>query len=85
MESGNVNSDMGEPGLETSFSDKDRYHRPGNFVQRRFRDPLHFLNNLAGLLGYVPDIVRVYVFRAISPRLRELIMLTVSGANDCNA
>ena len=71
-------------GLDTIFYEKDRCHRPGEFVQRRFRNPIHFLRNLVNLIGYTPDIIRVYVGRAITPRLREMIMLNVAVADDCH-
>jgi hypothetical protein len=71
--------------LNAEFYEKDKLHHPGRFVQRKFKDPFHFLHNLIDLLGYAPDIIRVYLGKAISPRLREMIMLAVAGANDCNA
>jgi hypothetical protein len=70
--------------LNTSFYDKDRFNHPGQFVQRKFRNPLHFLHNLYDLITYTPDLIRVYLGRAISPRFREMIMLTVASTNDCN-
>ena len=71
--------------LNTVFYEKDRCHRPGEIVQRRFKDPFHFLRNLINLAGYTPDIIRVYAGRVIPPRLREMIMLNVSVANDCHS
>jgi hypothetical protein len=70
--------------LNTLFSEKDKFHNPGQFVQRHFKEPLHFLHNLFDLLTYTPDLIRVYFGRAISPRFREMIMLTVASTNDCN-
>ncbi|HQP31518.1 MAG TPA: hypothetical protein PLB81_09330 [Deltaproteobacteria bacterium] len=69
--------------LDTVFYEKDKTNHPGRFVRRRFRDPLHFLHNLIDLLKYTPDLIRVYLLRAISPRLREKLMLTVAMTNDC--
>lgn len=69
--------------LKMVFYEKDKFHQPGQFVQRRFKDPLHFLHNLLDLLTYTTDLVRIYVGRSISPRLREMIMLTVASTNDC--
>ncbi len=80
-----MGTDRRSQDIKTVFYEKDRLNRPGRYVQRRFRDPLHFLRNLLDLLRYTPDLVRVYLRRAISPRLREMIMLTVATANDCNA
>jgi hypothetical protein len=71
--------------LNTLFYEKDKLHRPGQFVQRQFKDPIHFLHNLVDLLTYTPDLIRVYFGRAISPGFREMIMLTVASTNDCNA
>ncbi len=72
-------------GPAASFYEKDRFHRPGQFVQRRFRDLPHFFHNLCGLLRHLPGICRVYVGKTVPPRFREMIMLTVASANDCNA
>ena len=85
MKSDNQNNDRAAGILKTEFYVKDRYNRPGEFVQRRFKDPLHFLHNLSDLLAYTPDLVRVYFGRAITPRFREMIMLTVVISNDCHA
>ena len=70
--------------LNTSFYNKDKLNYPGQFVQRKFKEPSHFLHNLLDLLTYTPDLIRVYIGGAISPRFREMIMLTVASANDCN-
>jgi hypothetical protein len=70
--------------LKAVFLEKDKFHTPGQFVKRKFKDPLHFLHNLADLLTYTPDLFRVYIGRAISPAFREKIMLTVAGSNDCH-
>jgi hypothetical protein len=70
--------------LNTSFYDKDKFNHPGQFVQRKFKDPLHFLHNLFDLLTYTPDLIRVYFGRAISPSFREMVMLTIASTNDCN-
>ncbi len=67
------------------FHEKDMFHHPGHFVQRRFRDFPHFLHNLLEMLTYLPELFRVYFGRTISPRFREMIMLTVASTNDCNA
>jgi len=67
------------------FSEKDKAGQPGRFVRRRFKDPAHFLSNLFELLTYTPDLARVYLAKSISPRLREMIMLTVASSNDCGA
>lgn len=74
-----------EERLKTVFYEKDRFNCPGQFVQRRFKDPLHFLHNLFDLLTYTSDLVLVYLGRSISPRFREMIMLTVASTNDCCA
>ncbi len=71
--------------LTTLFYERDKFNRPGQFVQRKFKDPIHFLHNLVELLTYTPDLIRVYFGRAISPGFREMIMLTVASTNDCNA
>jgi hypothetical protein len=71
--------------LNTVFYEKDKLRRPGQFVQRKFKDPIHFFHNLVDLLTYTPDLMRVYFGRAISPGFREMIMLTVASANDCSA
>jgi len=71
------------PGLNTSFYDKDKYNNLGQFIQRRFKDPLHFAHNLFDLLTYTPDLIKVYFGKAISPDFREKIMLTVASTNDC--
>lgn len=70
--------------LNTSFYHKDKFNHPGQFVQRKFKDPIHFMHNLFDLVTYTPDLIRVYVGRAISPGFREMIMLTVASTNDCN-
>jgi hypothetical protein len=70
--------------LNRSFYYKDKFNHPGQFVQRKFKDPLHFLHNLFDLLTYTPDLIRVYFGRAISPSFREMIMLTIASTNDCN-
>jgi alkylhydroperoxidase/carboxymuconolactone decarboxylase family protein YurZ len=70
--------------LNTSFYDKDKFNHPGQFVQRKFKDPIHFMHNLFDLLTHTPDLIRVYFGRAISPGFREMIMLTVAITNDCN-
>lgn len=82
--SDNQNIDGMVKGINTEFYAKDKLKHPGRFVRRRFKDPLHFLHNLFDLLMYMPDLIRVYFGRAIPPDFRELIMLTVAGANDCN-
>ena len=79
-----TSKETGTQGLNTIFYEKDRCHRPGEIVQRRFKDPLHFLHNLINLIGYTPDIIRVYAGRSLSPRLREMIMLNVSIIDDCH-
>ena len=71
--------------LCTAFHERDKFNAPGRFVQRRFKDPLHFLHNLLDLLTYTTDLARVYLGRSISPRFREMIMLTVASTNDCCA
>lgn len=80
----NQNGDGDSTRLNTSFYEKDKFHTPGRFVQRKFRDPLHFLHNLFDLFTYTPDLFRVYLGRAISPGFREMIMLTVASSNDCD-
>jgi len=70
--------------LNTSFYDKDKFNHPSQFVQRKFKDPIHFMHNLFDLLTHTPDLIRVYFGRAISPGFREMIMLTVAVTNDCN-
>jgi len=77
--------DRASQGPAISFYEKDRFHRPGQFVQRRFRSLPHFFHSLCGLLGHLPGICRVYAGRTVSPRFREMIMLTVASTNDCNA
>jgi len=72
-------------GIAATLYEKDRFNQPGRFVQRRFRDLPHFFHNLFELLTYLPEICRVYVGKTISPRFREMIMLTVASTNDCNA
>jgi hypothetical protein len=84
VQSWNEDPDRASRELRTIFFERDKLHRPGQPVQRRFKGTVHFLRNLLDLLTYTPDLVRVYLGRAISPRLRELIMLTVASANDCN-
>lgn len=81
----NQNNDRAAGKFKTEFYVKDRFNRPGQFVQRRFKDPLHFLHNLFDLLAYTPDLIRVYFGRAIPARFREMIMLTVASSNDCHA
>jgi len=80
----NQNGDATSSRLGTSFYEKDKFHTPGRFVQRRFKDPLHFLHNLIDLLTYAPDLFRVYLGKVIAPGFREMIMLTVASSNDCN-
>ncbi|MEN6476162.1 MAG: hypothetical protein ABFD81_19260 [Syntrophaceae bacterium] len=71
--------------LKAVFHAKDKLNHPGQFVQRKFKDPFHFLRNLFDLLTYTPDLILVYFGRSISPRFREMIMLTVASTNECNA
>jgi hypothetical protein len=84
LKSDTQDNKKGAEKIRKVFYEKDRFHQPGQFVQRRFKDPLHFLHNLLDLLTYTSGLVRVYLGRSISPRFREMIMLTVASANDCN-
>lgn len=70
--------------INTIFYENDRFNKPGQFIQRKFRNPLHFVHNLFELISFTPDLIRVYFAKIISPRFRELIMLTVASANDCH-
>jgi hypothetical protein len=82
--SGENRKDGSSKKLNTLFYEKDRFHKPGQFIQRKFKDPWHFVHNLFDLLAYTPDLTRVYFAKTISPGFREMIMLTVAGTNDCN-
>jgi hypothetical protein len=77
------NSGITATQLKISFYRKDKFNKPGRFIQRRFKDPVHFLHNLMELLACVPELVRVYFGKTISPGFREMIMLTVASTNDC--
>lgn len=70
--------------INTIFYEKDKFNKPSQFIQRQFKNPLHLIHNLFDLLFYTPDLIRVYVAKTISPRFRELIMLTVASTNDCH-
>lgn len=76
--------ERGLKGINTIFYEKDKFNKPGQFIKRTFRNPWHLVHNLFELFSYTPDLIRVYFSKIISPRLRELIMLTVASANDCH-
>jgi hypothetical protein len=85
LESTTQNNDRDVRRFKPVFHEKDKFNHPGQFLQRRFKNPMHFVHNLIDLLRYTPDLIRVYFGRAISPRFREMIMLTVASTNDCSA
>ena len=70
--------------INTLFYEKDKFNKPGQFIQRRFKNPLHLIHNVFDLLKYTPDLISVYIAKTISPGFREMIMLTVASTNDCN-
>lgn len=84
-----INQEKNEVGQElkrinTIFYEKDKFNKPGQFVQRTFKNPWHLIHNFFELFSYTPDLIRVYFAKIISPHFRELIMLTVASANDCH-
>jgi alkylhydroperoxidase/carboxymuconolactone decarboxylase family protein YurZ len=70
--------------INAIFYEKDKFNKPGQFIQRQFKNPWHFIHNLFELFSYTPDLIRVYFSKTISPRFRELIMLTVASTNNCH-
>jgi len=70
--------------INISFSEKDKFNQPGRFVQRKFKSPMHWMINTLDLFKYAPALSGVYFSKTISPPFREMIMLTVAIANDCN-
>lgn len=82
--SGKNSQDESSKKINTLFYEKDRFNKPGQFIQRKFKNPLHLMHNLFDLLAYTPDLTRVYFAKTISPGFREMIMLTVASTNDCH-
>lgn len=68
---------------DLSFYEKDRCGTPGVAVQRRYRGPGHVIYRLWDTLRYSYPLVRVYIFRSLSPPFREKIMLVTARTNNC--
>ena len=60
--------------LDTTFYEKDKWGRPGEFVMRKFRDADHLIHDLIDLSQYTDVLIGVYAGRTMSPRFREKIM-----------
>jgi hypothetical protein len=52
-------------------------------TRRSYRNLSHFLYHLRELVAVQVPIAEVYLLRAISPALRERIMLVTAYANEC--
>ena len=65
------------------FYGKDKFGRPGEFVQRRYRGVWHFLFRMADTLRYFYPLLRIFVFRTLPPGFREKIMITTAISNSC--
>lgn len=53
-------------------------------TRRSYRSPSHFLYHLRELLAVQVPVAEVYLARAITPALRERIMLVTAYANECS-
>ena len=66
-----------------NFYEKDKRHQPGSVVKRQFQGAGHMLYRLADTLRYAYPLLMVYLFRTISPVLREKVMISTAVANSC--
>jgi hypothetical protein len=67
----------------TAFDERDRNPPPEAGDCRRYQGPAHVVSRFMDLLGYAWPLLRVYLWRAISPTFREKIMIVTATANDC--
>ena len=68
---------------DTHFYELDKQGQPGEVVQRKYRNLSHLLYRLLDTCRYSYPVFLVYVFRSISSKFREKIMITTALSNTC--
>lgn len=68
---------------DLKFYEKDRCVDPAAVIKRRYRGPVHFLYRFFDTLRYNYPQLQVYLFKSLSPALREKIMITTAMSNRC--
>jgi len=71
----------GEP--RVSMHPADWMDDAGRSVPRRYRSVGHALHHQKELIALIPALMRVYIFHALSPVLREKIMIVTALINEC--